>query len=725
MKTKMLFEVNAILTNITRAVGADRSTVFLVNYNDFTLNSFVSQGIRNNLISMPLDSGIAGLCASQGKPQIVNEVSENSYFNAYFDELTGYHTRKVLCVPIWNEAKQVVGVIQSLNKLNGDFDDHDLTILQSFADAVALVIKNAELYASAEAIKNDMATLLRVSSSINSELDLSSLIRMIITKASEITRSDRSSFFLLDQEEDVLWTKFGEGLGTHIIKTRKGLAYRVAKSKQPHIENDPYNNPLFDQSVDREMGYTTRSIISIPVFSSTRKVIGVIQSMNKHDGAFTTQDLFILNGFASQISIAIQNSTLFEEIRTIKNYLDTLFENLDNGIFTIDKEGRVKTVNKRCCEILGVRTDELLGQHYRDLASRHYDFLNYSGRTLNSGEKCEKLNIETFDTHHRKLVLNYSALPMKNHEGENIGVINVIHDITSEERMKQNLNRYLPQHVISEIINKEDLSLFNGEYTRCTIMFNDLRNFTNLTEKLDAIDVVNFLNHYFDVMVDYIFEHNGVLDKFIGDAIMATFGIPYNSEQDAANAIRAGLKMISNLHRVNAQGQRINSLNMGIGIASGEVIAGNIGSTKRFEYTVIGDAVNLASRLEGLTKYYGVNMLICEETYKAVADEFLWREIDRIKAKGKQKPVTIYTIACYSDQQQPNEDQQALYSFYAQGLALYRQQDFSAAERAFRKALLFDKTDQPSQLFLDRCRQLQQSPPGEDWNGTWQFYQKY
>jgi adenylate cyclase len=225
-------------------------------------------------------------------------------------------------------------------------------------------------------------------------------------------------------------------------------------------------------------------------------------------------------------------------------------------------------------------------------------------------------------------------------------------------------------------------------------------------------------------MVDYIFEHNGVLDKFIGDAIMATFGIPYNSEQDAANAVRAGLKMNANLHRVNAQGLWVNSLNMGIGIASGEVISGNIGSTKRFEYTVIGDAVNLASRLEGLTKYYGVNMLICENTYQAVADEFPWREIDRIKAKGKEKPVTIYTISNYSDHQQPNENEQALHSFYTQGLSLYRQQDFVAAEHAFRKALLFDETDQPSKIFLERCRQLQQSPPVKDWNGSWQFYEK-
>lgn len=723
MRTEMLYEINTILSNITLAVDAGRSTVFLINEADHTLNSLVSQGIEDNLITMPLSSGIAGRCARQGQPEVVNDVSRNKYFNAYFDEITGYTTQKVVCVPIRNEAQEVIGVIQSLNKKQGDFNQRDVTILQSFSDAVALAIKNAQLYASSEAIKNDIATLLRVSSSINSKLDLSSLIEMIITKASEITRSDRSSFFLLDQEEDVLWTKFGEGLGTQIIKTNKGLAYSVAKARQPLIENDPYSNPNFDPSVDRKMGYRTQSIISIPVFNANREVIGVIQSINKKEGAFTTQDLFILNGFASQISVAIQNSTLFEEISTIKNYLDILFENLDNGILTIEKDGRVKTVNKRCCDILGVRAEELIGQDYHDLAKKYYDFLAYTDHTMRSGKKFEKLNIESTNLNNKKLVLNFNALPMKSPEGESIGVINVIRDITSEERVKENLNRYLPQHVINEIINNDDLSLFNGEYTRCSILFSDLRNFTSLTEKLEAIEVVNFLNRYFDVMVDYVFEHNGVLDKLIGDAIMATFGIPYNTERDADNALQAGVSMIRNLHRVGDIAHLKYQLGMGIGIATGDVIAGNIGSTKRFEYTVIGDAVNLASRLEGLTKFYGVHILVCEDTYHQLSSAYHWRELDCIKAKGKDEPVTIYTLASLPGEQ-PCDDGRRLLDFYAEGLQLYRQKDFRSAERAFKKALLFDEHDRPSQLFLERCSEFKACPPQSEWDGTWQFTKK-
>jgi adenylate cyclase len=724
MRKEILHEINAILSNITLALNARRSTVFLINEESGTLDSLISQGIRNNLISMPIDCGIAGYTASTGEAIIVNEVTKNKYFNPYFDTITGFTTHKILCTPILTESGRVVGVIQSLNKIEGDFDQHDLTVLKSFADAISLAIKNAKLYASAESIKNNIATLLKVSSSINSELDLGSLIQLIIEKASEITKSDRSSFFLLDKEENVLWTKFGEGLDGQIIKTRQGLAFHVATTQQPLIENNPYSNPHFDKSVDAKMGYFTKSIISIPVFSSSRELIGVIQSINKKDGEFTTKDLFILNGFAAQISIAIQNSTLFEEINNIKNYLDILFENLDNGILTIDKEGLVKTVNKRFCDILGLEPDALIGKYYKKLAEEHHQFLDYSEYTFRSGEKFEKYNIESTDARDKKLVLNFNALPMKNKDGDNIGVINVIHDITAEERVKENMNRYLPQHVINEIINKDDLSLLNGKYTKCSILFSDLRNFTSLTERLEAIEVVGFLNEYFDIMVESIFEYNGVLDKLIGDAIMATFGIPYNSENDAVNAISTAMSMIGKLNQVRNVKQMQYQLGMGVGIATGNVIAGNIGSKKRFEYTVIGDAVNLSARLESLTKLYGLGILICENTAREVSDTFFCREIDCIKAKGKQEAVTIYTVVGKQGEVAFNKEEKLFLDFYAEGLAAYRNQDFEDAIMAFRKGLLFASDDRPSQILMDRSKKFLQEPPAADWDGSWAFTQK-
>ena len=723
MRQEILSEINEILVNISGALNVQRSTVFLVNKEKNTLDSLIAQGIRNDLISMPLDCGVAGLVAKTGVPQIVNDTKESDSFNPHYDSVTGFKTVKILCTPIFNDSQQVIGVLQSLNKIEDTFKEQDLAILQCFAEMIALAIKNSNLYISAEAIKNDIANLLNVSTAINSELDLTNLIKLIIKQASEITQSDRSSFFLYDEEEEILWTKYGEGLGTKIIKTKKGLASFVAKTKRPLIENSPYENPHFDPSIDIKMSYRTKSIVSVPVFNGYGTLLGVIQSINKKEGEFSNKDLFILNGFASQISIAVQNSTLFEEINEIRNYLDILFENLDSGILTIDKDGIIKTVNKRFCTIIGTDQTKLIGKFYKNLEQKYFSFLDYSDYTFRSGDKFKKHHVESLGLNNQKLVFNFNALPMKNKKGNNLGVINVIQDITSEERLRENLNRYLPQHVINEIINKDDLSVFNGKYRRCSILFSDIRSFTSLTERLEPIEVVNFLNNYFDIMVDDVIKNNGVLDKLIGDAIMATFGIPYKSEKDAINAADTALQMIKNLKTLNESENLAAEVNIGIGIATGDIISGNIGSKKRFEYTVIGDSVNLASRLESLTKFYKLKILICETTYQSISGSFICREIDNIRVKGKQKPVKIYTILKRVEDTLSKREQLFL-GLYSKGLESYRQKEFNQAIQCFSRALLLNSKDKPAQILLARCRDFIISPPEENWKGTWVFLKK-
>lgn len=723
MRKEMLSEINEILINISGALNVERSTVFVVNNETERLESLISQGFQNNLISMQLDCGVAGIVAKSGLPKIINDPYGNESFNPHFDSITGFKTKKILCVPILNDSQQVVGVLQSLNKIDDLFNEKDLAILQCFAEMVALALKNSNLYTSTEAIKQDIANLLSVSTAINSELDLTNLIQLIMEQASKITESDRSSFFIYDEEEEVLWTKFGEGLGTGIIKTDKGLAGFVAKTKRPLIENNPYQNPRFDKSFDIEMNYLTNNIISVPVFNGSGKLLGVIQSMNKKNGDFTNKDLFILNGFASQISIAVQNSTLFQEINEVRNYLDILFENLDSGILTIDENGIIKTANKRFCNIIGTDPKNIVGRFYKNLDQKYFSFLDNSDYTFRSGEKFRKNHVESLSLNDQKLIFNFNALPMKSKSGKHLGVINVIQDITSEERLRENLNRYLPQHVISEIINKDDLSVFNGKYKRCSILFSDIRKFTSLTEALDPKAVVKFLNDYFDIMVDTVSQNNGVIDKLIGDAIMATFGIPYKSKKDASNAAMTALQMIKNVEVLNEEKNQYDQLKIGIGIATGEVISGNIGSKKRFEYTVIGDAVNLASRLESLTKFYDQNILICESTYQDIAQHFLCREIDNIRVKGKKRPVKIYSILNKIEQKISNK-MKVFLDLYEKGLKAYRHQEFNQAIQYFSRALFLNSKDKPAQVLLERSRDFIISPPEKSWGGTWVFSSK-
>jgi adenylate cyclase len=185
-----------------------------------------------------------------------------------------------------------------------------------------------------------------------------------------------------------------------------------------------------------------------------------------------------------------------------------------------------------------------------------------------------------------------------------------------------------------------------GETLTVTILFTDIRSFTTISEKMDAQALVALLNEYFSEMVGIVMQEDGVVDKYIGDAIMAVFGAPVPKANDAIHAVRAAVRMRQALKHLNERlaERGIAELKTGIGIHTGEVVAGNIGSEKRMEYTVIGDAVNLASRLESNTKELGVNVLISEDTYELVKDEISTRPVKEITVKGRAKPVMTYEV---------------------------------------------------------------------------------
>jgi adenylate cyclase len=202
----------------------------------------------------------------------------------------------------------------------------------------------------------------------------------------------------------------------------------------------------------------------------------------------------------------------------------------------------------------------------------------------------------------------------------------------------------MTESVLAHLLNGE--VALGGETIEVTILFSDIRSFTSISETMDAQTLVGLLNEYFTEMVSIIMKHGGVVDKYIGDAIMAVFGAPVPSPNDAINAVRAAIDMRASLARLN---ERLVSrggmpLRTGIGLHTGEVVAGNIGSEQRMEYTVIGDAVNLASRLESCTKDVGVDILISETTYELVKNEVQARVVERLTVKGRAEPVMTYEV---------------------------------------------------------------------------------
>ena len=284
-------------------------------------------------------------------------------------------------------------------------------------------------------------------------------------------------------------------------------------------------------------------------------------------------------------------------------------------------------------------------------------------------------------------------------------------------KMRRAFTKYVPADVVQLELTKTQLETAEDvEEITATVLFSDLEGFTHLSERLEARELVIFLNEYFAAVTDAITRNQGMVDKFIGDSVMAIW-----REEDfrlgANNAVRASLEIstISNQFSERARTLYGTSIRTRIGLNTGSVVFGQIGSTARLSYTAIGDQVNLASRLEGVNKFFKTTILISGSTAELVETPSLLRELEQIRVKGKAKLTRIYEVYSNSDQSL-NGKFAHLKHFYEQALALYRNQQWDDAIRALDECLFIDPTDEPSRLLQERCRCYLLNSP-EDWDG--------
>ncbi len=292
--------------------------------------------------------------------------------------------------------------------------------------------------------------------------------------------------------------------------------------------------------------------------------------------------------------------------------------------------------------------------------------------------------------------------------------------VRREKKFIQNaFKNYLSDSLLAEIMKNPGALNLGGEKKLVTIFFSDLAGFTTLSEKLPAEEVVHILNTYLERMTSVIMESGGFVNKFEGDAVMAFWGAPLADELQAARAMRAALRCQEELLALNDDFARngLPRLGMRIGINSGEVIVGNIGSRKRFEYTVIGDAVNLASRLEGINKQYGTAIICGDLAGRMAAGEMVLRRLDRVRVKGKKNPEEICEVVAGKESIPAGLPERL--AVFEKGLQLYFSGAFAAALEIF--STLAD--DPPAQVFCKRCRWLLDNPPGQ-WDGCWTFTEK-
>ncbi|MDR2543436.1 MAG: response regulator [Treponema sp.] len=286
--------------------------------------------------------------------------------------------------------------------------------------------------------------------------------------------------------------------------------------------------------------------------------------------------------------------------------------------------------------------------------------------------------------------------------------------------------RYVPADVMDEIIDKSSKMVNQSESRNVTVLFTDIRNFAKISENSLAQDLVDFLNNYFSQIGDKIISEGGHIDKFIGDAVMAVFGAVNVLENPMASAVRAALKMLDTLKNIDTSkiALKQGSLEIGIGINCGQCILGNIGFRNKMDYTVIGDTVNLASRLEGTAKIYRHPLIVSEYIYNETKDQFLFRKIDNVRVIGKEEPVGIYAVYSGFEETPGMSIIPALLvnreclDNYNKGLQLFYMREWKPALEYFSNALEADKNDYLSQLYIKRTIDFSNTPPPENWDGV-------
>lgn len=313
-----------------------------------------------------------------------------------------------------------------------------------------------------------------------------------------------------------------------------------------------------------------------------------------------------------------------------------------------------------------------------------------------------------------------------------ISIITIYTSITlyyymTEEREKKKVKNafqyYMTSSVVNEVLKDPEKLKLGGDKKVLSVLFSDIRNFTTISEQMSPESLVQFLNEYLTVMTDIVFRHDGVLDKYMGDAIMSIYGAPMDQADHPLRACKTALEMMQALKKLHLvwEERGLPKMNIGIGISTGPMVVGNMGSERRFDFTVMGDTVNLGSRLEAINKVYGTNVIISEDTYDGVRNEMVCRELDLVKVKGKERPAKIYELMAEKGRDGRYEK---LAAGFGLALGLYREMKWDDAISAFQKVFEIRPNDLTSKMYIKRCRTLAQSPPPSDWNGVFKMTTK-
>jgi adenylate cyclase len=505
----------------------------------------------------------------------------------------------------------------------------------------------------------NLTALYNVSQIVNSTLDLSEVLNLTIDLIIQVTGAERGFLMLIDEDTGELTFRVARNMDRETIagssfEISRSIVDRVAQEGEPILTTNAQSDPRFSTQAS-VVSYSLRSILCVPL-RVKGKITGVIYADNRiKTGLFSEGDRRLLTAIADQAAVAIENARLFEnvkssleEITNMKNLMDNIFASIASGVITTDIHDKITLVNRAAEGILGVLADSSLGRIYhevlpvsdRALLSRLIEEVKHRRRRYVGYE----VDVELPERGTVNLSMNLSTL--RDSQDSTLGVAIVVDDLTEKKRFEREramIKRYLPSQLVDNL--PDDLSelKLRGERQQITTLFADIRGFSTYSERSDPEKVVEVINRYFAFALTAVERHDGVIDKYLGDAVMAHFNTPLRPV--AEHAWRAALaawdfkQIIEEYLRGVPEEDR---LDVGIGINTGEPVVGNVGAEDRMEYTAIGDAVNLAKRLQESAG--GGQILMSNSTYELVKDRVEVNALDPIQVKGRQAMEQVYEL---------------------------------------------------------------------------------
>ena len=498
-----------------------------------------------------------------------------------------------------------------------------------------------------------LQALAEISSVVNSSLDLTTVLNEVMDTIIKLTGAERC-FLMLKNEIGGLDFRIArnvdrETLQASAFEISRTIVERVAQSGEPVVTTNAQEDPRFGKQ-ESVVAFNLRSILCVPL--KVKGVItGVIYADNRvRTGLFNEHDRDILAAFSNQAAVAIENARLFErvkqsldEVTRLKNLLDNVFASINSGVITTDVGDSVTLFNRAAEMILNVKADQVIGSKYDTVLPPIDGKLAQTLTAVKTADKSFAFEANPSLPGRGAVDLSLSITPLKNAEWITQGAAIVVDDQTERKRLRSKFELFqrMVSPAVIERLDPNQLKL-GGDRQEVTCIFADIRGFTNFSEHLDPVVLLDVLNRYLGAAAEAVLVQEGTLDKFLGDAVMAIFNAPYQQDDHTMRAVRAALQMRSDilaLHQVMEPQYR---LSFGIAINFGEAVVGLVGTKNRLDYTAIGDSINTTKRIQENAK--AGQVLISDAAYERVRKLIKATAQEPMKVKGRTQPVQVYEI---------------------------------------------------------------------------------